>query len=345
MARGGKRSYPKDRVDTNHLADQLRMYCRDQGDAALDLGEYKKLWHSCQPRAKGLAEISKLIRVLLTVSPSLTIVYTDLKACLQDVLELFPNMITHRMTHETLASQLVVVQKHMRLLASSSYNERPWQKASKDLSIYQLRELKEIKEALCQQDEIQPPPVTPVKRKLVVQLSEVSVDADGLPTFSEFDAAWSKSKPSLPLVESEADGSEPERLPTKATGKQGLPAMVAEKRGTVLKKPAAANMQMECAVKKELEKGAQLAQQRAQKVDPANVFIDIETVALKGPYPKTKKSEILHWPAGKQQLVASLGAKKDKQFHEKLRKTFLFIKKQKHGVTKLVALEHLKKML
>ncbi len=118
--RGGKRNYVKGKVDNMHLEDMIKSYCSEQGRDAWQLDEYSTLWHSCQPRYHGLARLSKLIRALLAVSPSLTVLYSDLKSAIMAAFLSYPDLKPAKMTACDVATQVGATEAHEADLSGSS---------------------------------------------------------------------------------------------------------------------------------------------------------------------------------------------------------------------------------
>ncbi len=235
-----------------------------------------------------------------------------------------------------------------------------WQKCQELLPTYQVKELAQLRSVIQASDCIeQQPPVDQdsCKRKLSVNISDVSVDvATGLPTLSEWkvEVKGTSSQSTAPMKLPVMDMSDEEKsllkssmdedyevLPAKKTGPAGLYAKIDNT--LRMKKPAAAKPSpaiVKDIVMKKPSSG------KPSHATVKNVVIDKTSMQLKGPYPKTKKSEILHWPGPdkKQQLVVSLSEKRHIKFHDTLKKVITYIKNTK-GCTKHDAQKHLQELL
>lgn len=304
--KGGARNYKKESVDRVHLLDKLRKYVLSS-DQPFHLHEYESLWASCRPRLSSIAAMHELISVLIEVSPSCSILYSDLKPTVLDVMHKHPVLRGRQNAEDRsqhIADKLMVLQKHLRQVAADLASIE-----QSGLPQYQKAALQKLfaKMKSSDADDLES---EPKKRKLQPTVSEVTTDSQGWPV--------------IPGLATEQN-SEEELLLKHQDDEKHLPCTKKEIKET-FKKPAAAKASLKKPpVEESSSKGeaSPAAKNPTVKTDFKLVMADLK---LNGPF--AEKSYIVQKINGKPVLVVACVKKQTKHFHKVLQTVMANLKKK-----------------
>ena len=343
--KGGSKNFIKGRVDQEHLADKMKDYVKSVGSA---VDEDNSLWSACGIRPKALAGCHEFVMAMLVVSPHASINYSDLKAAITNVLMAIPEAKVKKggdisSQGGDIADRGVVLQSHLRRLATGSESEALMKKATLELNSYPsllkcLRNMVSIVKVAWSEMGVRSPSPSPTRTEASVSKaghvllmsgseddSDVTVGSDGMPCYGFLKGG----KKSAPPSEGDADalaGSIPPPRVKKARPAAAIEDDTADKIDTVMRKPSAAT-KIGTAMKKP---------SAAIKIDTATK-IDIPSARLEGPF--TLQSYIIHKPAeGKKQLVVGCTKSKTTKFHKVLQEVLGKIKANP-GCTKAMAVK------
>ncbi|CAE6921974.1 unnamed protein product [Symbiodinium sp. CCMP2592] len=206
-----------------HLLDKLRKYVLSS-DQPFHLHEYETLWASCRPRLSSIAAMRELVSVLIEVSPSCSILYSDLKPTVLDVMHKHPVLRGRQNAEDRsqhIADKLMVLQKHLREVAADLESIE-----QSGLPQYQKAALQKLfgkmKASSSDQDDL--PSCEVRKRRLQPTLSEEELllkqqdDEENLPcTKKEIRKTFKKPAAAKSILKQPAQGSPAANNPTVKT--------------------------------------------------------------------------------------------------------------------------------
>ena len=226
---GGLRAFKKTECNVSTLSEELKTYVQEVGERnGFRLGEYMSLWATCAIRSKSLAEQAPLISALARTDPRMSIPFAPLKAAITNAFLAFPhcrpsagrdsagNDSVSR-TSGSLATQLIVMQNHVRKLAVGDASEKNFENMLRELAHYPdlKNELVQLVYEVRKSWGSEKPAPSPSpertaehsKTALDLSGSDVSLDEDELPQWGKIIPFQALAKRPASVIVPKASGS------------------------------------------------------------------------------------------------------------------------------------------